>query len=1459
MSFPHALEPPAASDPLDSRHGVFTSSPQYAVDAVALMIDECMRISSAMRKQGRWTQTGVAAIFGASDFFGDDEPLAANLGVSSMGSGPGTYGPLAGLGGLAPAPATHARSASGPGTGPANPLHSSFLQLRAILTETRDIDDVDSLTLLQPFLLTIESSATSGAVTSLALNVITKLLQYEIISFRSKNLTNMLVQLTTSLTRCRFEASDQNADDAVLLKVLRLLETIITSPLSRLLPNPVVSEVIHTCVSLACNKRRSEVLRRAAEMAMVTMTVRIFSRVRELEPEVSTGEEIPQNYADFHADVIGDAPSESPSSNSSLKNQNPGDPIEQSVQFAPITPTHASANDKFTTDTVDLTPLSPRKVSVTENSHEQFDIQCINEFLALLISMSSPTNQYQHMESSRVFALSLINTAIEVAGDQLLEHPSLLALFADPVSKDVSQIISSTDSIALLSEALKLFCTMAVILNSNLKAQIELTFNLICKSLLPNKAAIDKNIKGNTTAISSRSPASKELIVESLSFLWTRSPQFFVQLFVEFDCDFEKSDLANTFIDFLCELALPESAITTTDNVPPICLEGILSFVSGLNARAKSLPTQNTDLSPKHPLIANKMQKNSFIKCTEIFNVNPKQGIVALTEQQFIKDANDPKELAKFFFQKSTRLNKKILGEFLAKPVNSQVLKEFMLLFDFGGLRVDEALRSMLKSFRLPGESQQIERVVELFAEAFVASQTTENNLAPEDQPDREPVLPDRDAVFILSYSIIMLNTDLHNPQVKKSMDLEAYRKNLKGVYNGKDFPEWYMASIYNSIRDREIIMPEEHHGTEKWFDDVWHNLISSQSNWARDHVNSVADFDSATLCDFDKLLFESVVENVVGTLIKVFKEASDDNIITKLMSSIDKCANICITYNLDQAVNMMIESLTKLTTLSEGPALKVPDEEHFRVEIPITQITIENKPDPVTVSELSVYFGKDFKAQLSTVVLFRLVKKPTCKVSPSWNAVVRLILNLFENCLIEPNLFGDFQKKLKLSPLARVKPSFVIQKVKPLKESGLLSTFSSFLKGYSDEPPEPSDQEIESTLSTIDCVNSLNIPEIFDIVSKSESGEMKEFVQLFVKNLPQFSTEIKRYYDTEVLFMFETMVCFSLIIADDEVTELVIVRSTIKNMFLRLSRTFLGFEQETMVRHGSSLVQPLFSLVDSESKVRNIFWNEPFWNILRALGSVRAFSGEILTYAESVVHQSSQDISNENYLPFLGVLDEISSLGAVGAQYEQLSTASEKEKEEQSDKELIVIAKRSISLTGELSSAQHKLTYPLIQALAHQCFNPCREVRNHAIQILQNTISSGQLTETYTAEGIFEYGLFPLLAELQKEETLETDASGFWDTHSQVLSLVSKTFLRFNTELPEEAAEKMWLKLVKDFVAINKLAPQVKEPSLEVMKNMILVLQRDFLTVEKKEVWQETWGLLDKLFPGLQEEVTSK
>ena len=47
--------------------------------------------------------------------------------------------------------------------------------------------------------------------------------------------------------------------------------------------------------------------------------------------------------------------------------------------------------------------------------------------------------------------------------------------------------------------------------------------------------------------------------------------------------------------------------------------------------------------------------------------------------------------------------------------------------------------------------------------------------------------------------------------------------------------------------------------------------------------------------------------------------------------------------------------------------------------------------------------------------------------------------------------------------------------------DSGLFSAFTSYISSYAaDDPPEPSDEELESTLCTVDCVNSCRMGDVF-------------------------------------------------------------------------------------------------------------------------------------------------------------------------------------------------------------------------------------------------------------------------------------------------------------------------------------------------------------------------------------------
>ena len=55
-----------------------------------------------------------------------------------------------------------------------------------------------------------------------------------------------------------------------------------------------------------------------------------------------------------------------------------------------------------------------------------------------------------------------------------------------------------------------------------------------------------------------------------------------------------------------------------------------------------------------------------------------------------------------------------------------------------------------------------------------------------------------------------MLNTDAHNPQVKRRMTKTDFVRNLRGINDNADLPEDLLSEIYDNIHSNEIRMKDE-------------------------------------------------------------------------------------------------------------------------------------------------------------------------------------------------------------------------------------------------------------------------------------------------------------------------------------------------------------------------------------------------------------------------------------------------------------------------------------------------------------------------------------------------------------------------------------------------------------------------------------------------------------------------
>lgn len=74
------------------------------------------------------------------------------------------------------------------------------------------------------------------------------------------------------------------------------------------------------------------------------------------------------------------------------------------------------------------------------------------------------------------------------------------------------------------------------------------------------------------------------------------------------------------------------------------------------------------------------------------------------------------------FLRENPGLNKAMIGEYISSRNNLALLDAFVKTFEFTDVRIDEALRSFLETFRLPGEAPTISLIMENFAEHWHVS-----------------------------------------------------------------------------------------------------------------------------------------------------------------------------------------------------------------------------------------------------------------------------------------------------------------------------------------------------------------------------------------------------------------------------------------------------------------------------------------------------------------------------------------------------------------------------------------------------------------------------------------------------------------------------------------------------------------------------------------------------------------
>lgn len=162
---------------------------------------------------------------------------------------------------------------------------------------------------------------------------------------------------------------------------------------------------------------------------------------------------------------------------------------------------------------------------------------------------------------------------------------------------------------------------------------------------------------------------------------------------------------------------------------------------------------------------------------------------------------------ARFLHAHADSIDKLLLGEYFSKmkrkPFIRGVFQYWTELHPFAGMTVDEALRLLLGGFKLLGEAQVVDATMGIFATAYASHQPP----APQGTADEStaPFTFTRDTVFVLAFSICMLNTDAHSPHIPTKMSADEFVRNNRGIANGGDVPEATMRAIFANVSASEI------------------------------------------------------------------------------------------------------------------------------------------------------------------------------------------------------------------------------------------------------------------------------------------------------------------------------------------------------------------------------------------------------------------------------------------------------------------------------------------------------------------------------------------------------------------------------------------------------------------------------------------------------------------------------
>ncbi|KAK8586829.1 hypothetical protein V6N13_085849 [Hibiscus sabdariffa] len=1346
--------------------------------------------------------------------------------------------------------------------------------------------NVDPVVYLQPFLDVIKSDETGAPITGVALSSIYKILILDVLDLDTVNIEEAMHLIVDAVTSCRFEVTDPASEEVVLMKILQVLLACMKSKVATRLSNKHVCMIATTCFRIVHQaSSKGELLQRIARHTMHELIRCIFSHL----PEIGNIEhEMAKGSLSSTSGVVGAQNGNLVLGSTLVENGNVSTVRDGPSALAPDTSSPPMVKSSSDTNTI-----KSGKKDREDAQHDErlmsapFGIPCMVEILQFLCSLlnvienigiGTKSNPVAYDEDVPLFALGLINSSIELGGPSFNKHPKLLAIIQEELFRNLMQFGLSRSPL-ILSTVCSIVLNLYYHLRSELKVQLEAFFSCVLLKLAQSRHG--------------SSYQQQEVALEALVDL-CRQQTFVAEMYANYDCDITCSNVFEDIANLLSKSAFPVNGPLSAMHI--LALDGLASMLMGMAERiGNELPISNeasTDHEGYEAFWTSKCQNysdpNSWIPFArkmkhfkrklaigaDHFNRDPKKGLEFLQEIHLLPDKLDPESVASFF-RYTTGLDKNLIGDFLGNHDEFcvQVLREFVKTFDFSDMNLDSALRVFLGTFRLPGESQKIQRVLEAFAERYY---------------DQSPhILCDKDAALLLSYSLILLNTDQHNVQVKKKMTEEDFIRNNRLINGGKDLPRDYLSELYHCICENEIQMiPDQGAGFSVMTPSRWINVVQK----SKESTPFIA-CDSRALLDHD--MFSILSGPTIAAISVVFDQAEQKDVLQMCIEGFLAVAKISAHYHFGVVLDDLVVSLCKFTNLST----------------------------PLSIEEAIVSFGDDARARMATTTVFTIANSYGDYIHSGWENVLDCVLTLHKLDLLPAHLATDAADEIESSSdHERGKPATSsLQRLQtapaaiPQKSSSLIGRFSQFLSFDMEEPRMyPTEEELAAQQLLREIVQECHIDNIFMESKFLQAESLLQLVNAIILAAGRFSkgTRVMDDEDTAV-FCLDLLITMTLnnrdriLIIWQKVYEhisdivrqkavpctlvekavfgllkvcqrLLPYKENITDELLKSMQLILKLDARVADAYCEPITQEVMHLVKANAThIRSHLG----WRTIISLLFITArhpeasgFGFEALTFIMS----EGAHLLPSNYVLCVDAAREFaeSRVGEVERSISALDMMADSvvclvrwsyETQNAAEGEAAMKVIREI---GEM-------WLRLVRGLRAVCLDQREEVRNHAILMLQSALGGVDGIQIPNALWFqcFDHVVFTLMDDLL-EIAHGSSSKEYWKMEGTLVlatKLLSKAFLQSLQDLSQQPSFcKLWLGVLdrmercmnvkfrgKRSEKMHELVPELLKNTLLVMKTTGILMPSDNLGGES--FWQLTWLHVKNIAPSLQSKVFSE